>query len=85
MSKKMRQFEWAVVDYEGGQYDVCVGMEVEEVEEIHVIGKAVDISPVMRVEVMDWMLDQALADIHWSQGEASFVDMNAKARKIEGY
>ena len=85
MSKKMRQFEWAVVEYEGSQYDVCVGMEVEKVEEIHVVGKEVDISPLMRLEVMDWMLDQAMADIHCSHGEASFVDMNAKERKIEGY
>lgn len=85
MSKKMRQFEWAVVEYEGGQYDVCVGMEVEEVEEIHVVGKEVDISPVMRLEVMDWMLDQAMTDIHQGHGEASFIDMNARKRIIEGY
>ena len=63
MNKKMRQFEWASVKYEGAMYDVCVGMEVEEIDEVRVIDSEVNITPVMRNDVIDWMLDRALEDI----------------------
>jgi hypothetical protein len=58
-----RQYEWATVMFEGGVYDVCVGMEVEEIDEVRVVDSEVNITPVMRNDVIDWMLDRALADI----------------------
>lgn len=59
-----RQFEWATVEFEGDQYDVCVGMAVEEAEEVRVVDSGVNITPVMRNEVIDWMLERAIEDIH---------------------
>ena len=83
--KKMQQFEWVTVVYEGGSYDVCVGMEVEEVEEVLVVDKDVDISPVMDKGVIDWMLEKAVEEIHWMGSEPAFIDMNKCEREIEGY
>lgn len=80
-----RRYEWAVVEYEGNPYDVCVGMEVEEVEEVRPVDSEIDITPVMRLEVIGWMLDRAMQDIRWHEDQAHFIDMNAKERKIEGY
>ena len=81
----MRKFEWATVEYEGDQYDVCVAMKVGEVEEVRAVDSEINITPVMRNDVIDWMLDQAMTEIHWGDGELGFVDMNAKERMIEGY
>ena len=64
MGKKMRQYEWATVMFEGAVYDVCVGMEVEEVDEVRVVDREVNITPVMRGDVIDWMLEKAMEDIH---------------------
>lgn len=61
---RQRQYEWATVEYEGGVYDVCVGMEVEEVDEVRVVDSEVNITPVMRNDVIDWMLVKAMEDIH---------------------
>ena len=59
-----RQYEWATVMFEGGVYDVCVGMEVEEIDEVRVVDSEVNITPVMRNDVIDWMLEKAMEDIH---------------------
>jgi hypothetical protein len=59
-----RQYEWATVEFEGGVYDVCVGMEVEEIDEVRVADSEVNITPVMRNDVIDWMLEKAMEDIH---------------------
>ena len=64
MGKRMRQYEWATVEFEGGVYDVCVGMEVQEVDEVRVVDSEVNITPVMRNDVIDWMLEKAMKDIH---------------------
>ena len=61
---KPRQFEWAIVTYEGDQYDVCVGMEVEEVDEVRVVDRNVNITSVMDSGVIDWMLEKALEEIY---------------------
>ena len=83
--KKMQQFEWVTVVYEGGSYDVCVGMEVEEVEEVYVVDADTDISPVMRKSVIDWMLEKAVEEIEVMRSEPAFIDMNWREREIEGY
>ena len=78
-----RNFEWATVEYEGDRYDVCVGMEVEEVDEIRPIDSEVNITPVMRIEVIDWMLEKAIEDIYEGQNEPHFRDMSQLEREID--
>ena len=43
----MRKFEWVTVAFEGDRYDVCVGIEVEQVDEIRPIDSEINIMPVM--------------------------------------
>ena len=78
-----RNFEWATVEYEGDCYDVCVGMEVEEVDEIRPIDSEVNITPVMRIEVINWMLEKAIEDIYQAANDPVFLDMNSKEREID--
>ena len=80
-----RNYEWATVSYEGSQYDVCVGMEVEEVDEIRPIDSEINITPVMRLDVIDWMLEKAVEEIEVMRSEPAFIDMNWREREIEGY
>ncbi len=81
--KKMRDLESATVAYEGGRYQVWVGMEVEEVEEVLVLDREMDISPVMDQGVMDWMLEKAIEDIYQAANDPVFLDMNSKEREID--
>jgi hypothetical protein len=83
--KKMRDVECVTLEYEGGSYEVWVGMEVEEVEEVFVVGRDVDISPVMDQGVMRWMLGKAVDEIEMIRSEPAFIDMNWREREIEGY
>ena len=78
-----RQFEWTTVEYEGDRYDVCVGMEVEEVDEIRPIDSEFNITPVMRIEVINWMLEKAIEDIYQAANDPVFLDMNSKEREID--
>ncbi len=78
-----RSFEWATVEYEGDRYDVCVGMEVEEVDEIRPIDSEVNITPVMRIEVINWMLEKAMEDICQAANDPVFLDMNQREREID--
>ena len=82
---KMRDIECVMVEYEGGSYEVWVGMEVEEVEEVFVVDGDTDISPVMRKSVIDWMLEKAVEEIELIRSEPAFIDMNWREREIEGY
>ncbi len=61
--RKMRDIECVTMEYEGGSYEVWVGMDVEEVEEIFVADANTDITPVMRKSVIDWMLEKAVEEI----------------------
>ena len=84
MSRKgSRQFEWATVEYEGDRYDVCVGIEVEEVDEVRPIDSEINITPVMRIEVINWMLEKALEDIYEATNDPVFLDMNRREREID--
>ena len=83
--RKMRDIECVTVEYEGGSYEVWVGMEVEEVEEVYVVDADKDISPVMRKSVIDWMLEKAVEEIEVMRSEPAFIDMNWREREIEGY
>ena len=78
-----RSFEWATVEYEGDRYDVCVGMEVEEVDEIRPIDSEVNITPVMRIEVINWMLERAMEDIYQAANDPVFSDMSRREREID--
>ena len=78
-----RNFEWATVEYEGDRYDVCVGMEVEEVDEIRPIDSEVNITSVMRIEVINWMLEKAMEDIYQAANDPVFSDMNQREREID--
>ncbi len=78
-----RSFEWATVEYEGDRYDVCVGMEVEEVDEIRPIDSEVNITPVMRIEVINWMLEKAMEDIGQAANDPVFLDMSQREREID--
>ena len=78
-----RNFEWATVEYEGDRYDVCVGMEVEEVDEIRPIDSEVNITPVMRIEVINWMLEKAMEDICQAANDPVFLDMSQREREID--
>ena len=78
-----RSFEWATVEYEGDRYDVCVGMEVEEVDEIRPIDSEVNITPVMRIEVINWMLERAMEDIGQAANDPVFSDMSRREREID--
>ena len=78
-----RSFEWTTVEYEGDRYDVCVGMEVEEVDEIRPIDSEVNITPVMRIEVINWMLEKAIEDIYQAANDPVFLDMSSKEREID--
>ncbi len=80
---RRRNFEWATVEYEGDRYDVCVGIEVEEVDEIRPIDSEVNITPVMRIEVINWMLEKALDDIGQAANDPAFLDMNQREREID--
>ena len=80
---KRNNFEWATVEYEGDRYDVCVGMEVEEVDEIRPIDSEVNITPVMRIEVINWMLEKAMEDIYQAANDPVFSDMNQREREID--
>ena len=86
MSKRrnIRDIECVTIEYEGSNYDVVVGMDVEEVEEVFVVDGDTDISPVMRKSVIDWMLEKAVEEIHWLENQPLFVDMNQREREIEG-
>jgi predicted DNA-binding ribbon-helix-helix protein len=81
MSRK--NFEWATVEYEGDRYDVCVGMEVEEVDEIRPIDSEVNITPVMRIEVINWMLEKAMEGICQAANDPVFLDMSQREREID--
>ena len=81
--KKMRDLESATVAYEGCRYQVWVGMEVEEVDEIRPIDSEVNITPVMRIEVINWMLEKAIEDIYQAANDPVFLDMNSKEREID--
>lgn len=83
--RKMRDIECVTVEYEGGSYEVWVGMDVEEVEEVFVVDADRDISPVMRKSVINWMLEKALEEIEVMRSEPAFIDMNWREREIEGY
>ena len=83
--RKMRDIECVTVEYEGGSYEVWVGMEVEEVEEVFVVDVDTDISPVMGKSVIDWMLEKAVEEIEAMRSEPAFIDMNWREREIEGY
>jgi hypothetical protein len=83
--RKVRDIECVTVEYEGGSYEVWVGMEVEEVEEVFVANADTDISPVMRKSVIDWMLEKAVEEIEVMRSEPAFIDMNWREREIEGY
>ncbi len=83
--RKMRDIECVTINYEGGSYEVWVGMEVEEVEEVFVVDRDMDISPVMRKSVIDWMLERAVEEIEVIRSEPAFIDMNWREREIEGY
>ena len=83
--RKMRDIECVTVEYEGGSYEVWVGMDVEEVEEVFVVDADRDISPVMRKSVINWMLEKALEEIEVMRSEPAFIDMNWRERDIEGY
>ena len=78
-----RSFEWATVEYEGDRYDVCVGMEVEEVDEIRPIDSEINITPVMRIEVINWMLERAMEDIGQAANDPVFSDMSRREREID--
>ncbi len=80
---RRRNFEWATVEYEGDRYDVCVGMEVEEVDEIRPIDSEVNITPLMRIEVINWMLEKAMEDIYQAANDPVFLDMNQREREID--
>jgi predicted DNA-binding ribbon-helix-helix protein len=80
---RRRSFEWATVEYEGDRYDVRVGMEVEEVDEIRPIDSEVNITPVMRIEVINWMLEKAMEDIYEAANDPVFLDMNRREREID--
>ncbi len=82
---KMRDIECVTLEYEGGSYEVWVGMDVEEVEEVFVVDRDMDISPVMRKSVIDWMLERAVEEIEVIRSEPAFIDMNWREREIEGY
>jgi hypothetical protein len=83
--RKMRDIECVTVEYEGGSYEVWVGMEVEEVEEVFVVDRDVDISPVMDQGVMNWMLEKAVDEIGLMRSSPVFIDMGRREREIEGY
>ena len=83
--RKMRDIECVTVEYEGSNYDVVVGMDVEEVEEVFVADANTDITPVMRKSVIDWMLEKAVEEIELMRSEPAFIDMNWREREIEGY
>jgi hypothetical protein len=83
--RKMQDIECVTIEYEGSNYDVVVGMEVEEVEEVFVVDADRDISPVMRKSVIDWMLEKAVEEIEVMRSEPAFIDMNWREREIEGY
>jgi hypothetical protein len=83
--RKVRDIECVTIEYEGSNYDVVVGMEVEEVEEVFVVDGDTDISPVMRKSVIDWMLEKAVEEIEVMRSEPAFIDMNWREREIEGY
>ena len=83
--RKKRDLECVRVEYEGGSYEVWVGMEVEEVEEVFVVDRNVDISPVMDQGVMHWMLGKAVDEIALIRSELVFMDMSRCEREIEGY
>ncbi len=83
--RKMRDIECVTMEYEGNSYEVWVGMEVEEVEEVFVVDADTDISPVMRKGVIDWMLEKAVEEIEVMRSEPAFIDMNWREREIEGY
>ncbi len=82
---KMLDIECVMVEYEGGSYEVWVGMDVEEVEEVFVADANTDITPVMRKSVIDWMLEKAVEEIEVMRSEPAFIDMNWREREIEGY
>ena len=83
--RKVRDIECVTIEYEGSNYDVVVGIDVEEVEEVFVVDADTDITPVMRKSVIDWMLEKALEDIEVMRSEPAFIDMNWREREIEGY
>ena len=83
MRKKSEQYEWATVSYEGSRYDVCVGMLVEQIEEIHVLDTSTDITPVMRERVMDWMLEEAIKEISINDASPHFKDMSRRELEID--
>lgn len=82
---KMRDIEFVTLEYEGASYDVCVAMEVEDIEGVYVTEVDTDITPVMRKSVMDWMLEKAVEEIEQIRSEPVFMDMGRREREIEGY
>ena len=80
---KQRNFEWATVVYEHASYDVCVGMAVEEVDEIRPVDSEINICAVMEKGVIDWMLEHALMDIHARHADPVFRDMSKRELEIE--
>lgn len=78
----MGKFESVILTYEGSQYEVCVGMQVEEVDEIKPLSLDGDLCPIMSLDVIDWMLEQALEEIQREQTEKPFLDMNRREREI---
>lgn len=80
---RRRNFEWATVEYEGDHYDVCVGMEIEEVDEIRPMDSEINITPVMRIDVIEWMLEKAIEDIYEAQSGPDFLDMSKLEREID--
>ena len=83
--RKVRDIECVTIEYEGSNYDVVVGMDVEEVEEVFVADADTDISPVMRKSVIDWMLEKAVDEIGLMSSSPVFIDMGRREREIEGY
>ena len=58
-------------------------MEVEEVDEVRPVDSEINITPVMRIEVIKWMLEKALEDIDQAANDPVFLDMNHREREID--
>jgi len=85
--KIKRDYEWTTVVYEASSYDVCVMVrndEVDELDEIRPSDSEIDITPVMDIQVINWMFDLARDEINVKLAEPLCRSMSGKARLIEG-
>lgn len=79
----MNSLEWVTLTYGGFEYEICIAMGVEEIETVRAVDHQNDITAVMRDDVIDWMLEEAVKEIGLREGAPFFKDMSKRELEID--